>query len=163
MQNDTVALHGSSAGLDNGGKLGIKGVGKSNVADNAALEKGKGADTLGAVNGLVGDDKVHGLNLLLEGADGGEGDDAADTDTAESGNVGTVGHLVRGKLVVDAVAGEESHVDVAVGEDLDGRRGLAPWSVGVDGSDGRVALELAEASTANDGDLDGLYTEEWSS
>lgn len=156
MQNHTVADHGSSASLDDISQLLVKWIGKSNVADDTALVECKGTDTLGAVNDLVGEDKVHGLNVLLQGADGGEGDNAADANAAEGGNVGPVGHLVRRKLVMKAVAGEEGNVDVAVGEDVDGRGGLAPRRVGVQSGDGRVALELAEASAANDGDVDGL-------
>ncbi len=156
MQNHTVADHGSSASLDDISQLLVKWIGKANVADDTALVECKGTDTLGAVNDLVGEDKVHGLNVLLQGADGGEGDNAADANAAEGGNVGPVGHLVRSKLVMKTVAGEEGNVDVAVGEDVDGRGWLAPRRVGVQSGDGRVALELAEASAANDGDVDGL-------
>ncbi len=156
MQDNTVALHGSSASLDDICKLLVKGVSKSNVADDTTLVECKGTNALGAVNGLVGEDKVHGLDILLQGAYGGEGDDAADADAAEGCNVGTVGHLVRRKLMVRAMAGEEGNVDVAVGENVDGRGGLAPGRVGVQSGNGRVSLELAEASAANDGNVDGL-------
>lgn len=58
--------------------------------------------------------------------------------------------------MVQAMAGEEGNVDVAVGENVDGRGGLAPGRVGVQSGNGRVSLELTEASAANDGNVDGL-------
>lgn len=39
---------------------------------------------------------------------------------AQSGNIGAVGDLMRGKLVVNTVAGEEGDIGIVVGEDLDG-------------------------------------------
>lgn len=157
VQYDSIAFHGSCARLDNIGELLVKRIGESYMSYDTALEKGKRADALGAVNGLVGDDKVHGLDLLLQRADSRKGDDAADADAAESRNIGPVGHLVRRELVVQAMAREEGNVDVAVGQDMDGRRGLAPWRVGVEGSDGCIALELTETSATNDGNVDRLY------
>lgn len=71
-------------------------------------------------------------------------------------DIGSVGDLVGGKLVVDAVAGEEGYVDALVGEDLDGRRGSTPRCDRVEGGDGLEALELAKTSTANDGNMNGL-------
>lgn len=61
------------------------------------------------------------------------------------------------KLVVNAVAGKEGNVAALVGEDLDRRRGSTPRCNGVQGSDRLEAFELAKTSTANDGDMDGLY------
>jgi hypothetical protein len=155
VQDDAVALHGAGARLDDVGEAGVKGVRKADVADEPALEEGKGAHALCAVNDLVGDDKVHGLDLLLQRADGGKGDDAADADGAQGGNVGAGGHLVRGKLVVAAVAGEERDGDAVVREDGDGGRGRAPGRRGRELGDGLEARERAEAGAADDGDADG--------
>lgn len=75
---------------------------------------------------------------------------------AQGSNIGSVGDLVGCELVVLAVTCEEGDVDPLVGENLDRRCGLAPGSDGVEGSDGLESLKLAEASAANDGDVDGL-------
>lgn len=155
VQDDTVALHGGGALLNNSGKAGVKGVGKTDVSYNAALVEGEGADALGAVDDLVGDDEIHGLDLLAQRADGGEGDDGAHADGAQGGNIGAGGNLVGSQLVVEAVAGEEGDGVAVVLEDHKGRRGRAPGSDGVEGGDGDVALELGEAGAADDGDVDG--------
>lgn len=75
---------------------------------------------------------------------------------AQGSNIGSVGDLMGCELVVLAVTCEEGDVDTLVGENLDRRCGLAPGSDGVEGSDGLESLKLAEASAANDGDVDGL-------
>lgn len=157
MQRHTVALHGGGALLDDIDNLAVKWVAKGDVADEAALEEGEGADALGAVDDLVGDHKVHGLDLLLEGADGAEGDDAAHANVPQGGDVGAGGHLVRRELVVGAVTGEEGDRDAIVLEDEDRGRGLSPGRLGVQLGDRRVAIDLVEASTADDGDMDRSY------
>ena len=120
------------------------------------LEEGERTDTLGPVNDLVGDDKVHGLDVLAEGPDGGEGDDAPDADGAQGGDVGAGGDLVGRELVVDAVAGEEGYGDAIVPRDEDRGRGEAPGSRGVDRGHGLEAGDAAEAGPADDGDVDGF-------
>lgn len=59
------------------------------------------------------------------------------------------------ELVVGAVARKEGYWGAVVFEDLEGRRGIAPRSEGVDGRDGMVAFDLGEASAAYHGDVDG--------
>jgi hypothetical protein len=156
VEHDAFALHVGAALGDDLGEALIKGVGKADVADDAALEEGEGADALGAVDGLVGDDKIHGLDGLLQGTDGGEGDDGADANVTQGGNVGAVGDLVRRKLVVDTVAGQEGDVDVVVAEDADGRGRGTPGSIDGELGDGLVAVELGEAGAADDGDVHRL-------
>ena len=156
VQDNTVSLHMLSARLDHFSKARIKGIGEADVSNNTALEEGEGADTLCAVDDLVRNYKVHGLDLLLQRTDGGEGDDASDTDMPQGSDIGSVGDFVGGKLVVDAMSGEEGYVDALVGEDLDGRRGSTPRCDGVEGGDGLKALKLAKTSAANDGNMDGL-------
>jgi hypothetical protein len=70
VQDDTLALHGSGALLDDLGDLGIVGVGEGDVADEAVLEEGEGPVSLGTVDDLVRDDEVHGLDALLQRPDG---------------------------------------------------------------------------------------------
>jgi hypothetical protein len=59
--------------------------------------------------------------------------------------------------VVNTMAGQEGNIAALVGENLDRRRGRTPRCNGIQGSDRLEAFELAKASTANDGDKDGLY------
>jgi hypothetical protein len=157
VEHDAVAVEVLGARLDDLSQTGVKGVRETDMADNTALEESERPDALGAIDDLVGNDKVHGLDLLAQGADCGEGDDAADADVAQGGDAGAVGHLVGRELVVQAVAGEEGDVGAVVGEDVDGRGRRAPGRDGVEHGDGLVALELAQAGAADDGDVDGLY------
>jgi hypothetical protein len=120
VEHHALALHVSRASLDNLSQLLVERVRKSNMADNATLEESEWSDTLCAIDNLVRDHKVHGLDLLLQRADGGEGDDRSDTEMAESSDVGAVRDFVRRKLVVHSVAGKESHVYTIVGENGDG-------------------------------------------
>lgn len=156
MENDTVALEVLRTSLDNLGQAGVEWVREADVADDTALEERERPYALCAVDDLVGEDKVHGLDLLPQRPDGREGDHAADADVPEGGNVGPVGHLVGRELVVQPMAGEERDVDAVVGEDVDGRRGLAPRRDGVENGDGLVALELGKAGASDDGDVHGL-------
>lgn len=145
VQDNTVTLQAVTTLADNLGDTLIEGVTEGNVGDNTALEVGPRPDTLGTVNDLVGDDKVTRLDLLLKTADGGEGDDAADTDRAQSGDVGTGRDLVGCDLVVSAVAAQERDgnglviVLTLVVQDGDGGGGFAPGSRDGQGSN------LAEA------------------
>lgn len=163
MQDNTVALQAVSALADNLGDTFIEGVTEGNVSDHPALEVGPRPHTLGAVDDLVGDDKVTGLNFLLETADGGEGDDAADTDGAQSSNIGTSGDLVRGDLVVRAVTAQEGDsnglviVPALVVQDGDGGGGFTPGSRDRQGGNLSKARQLTEPSAADDGDGDRAY------
>lgn len=156
MQHNAITLHVLGTRLDNLGQRGIKRVSKADMTYDTPLEKGKRPDTLSAVDNLIGDDEVHGLDLLLQRTDGGEGNDAADTDTPQSSNIGAVGDLVRCELVVEAMAGEERDVGAVVGEDVDGRRGRAPGRYWVEYGNGFVAIELGESGAADDTDEDGF-------
>lgn len=125
VQRHAFTLQAVSALAHNLGNALVEGVAEGNVADNTTLEECERADTLGAVNDLVWDDKVAGLDLLLQAADGGESNDCTDTDGAESGNVGACGDLMRGDLVVGTMTAEEGNGDglvvVSVVEDGDRR------------------------------------------
>lgn len=157
MQRRPFPRHGARTALDNSGQLGVKRVREADVADQAPFEKGKGPHALGAVNDLVGQDKVHGADLLAQRADGAEGQDAAHAQVPQGGDVGARGHLVRRELVVAPVAREEGDGHAVVLENLQGRRGVAPRRERVDRRDGVVAFNLGEAGAANDGDVDGPW------
>lgn len=132
VQNDTVTLQAVTALANDLGDTLIKGVAEWNVGDNTTLEVGPWANTLGAVNDLIGDNKVARLDGLLQTANCRESNDAADTNGAQGSNVGASGHLVRGNLVVGAVAAQEGDsnglvvVLALVVEDGDRGGGLAP-------------------------------------
>lgn len=121
----------------------IKGITEGNVGNNSTLEVSPGPDTLGTVDDLIGDHKVAGLDSLLETADGGEGDDAADTDGAQSSDVGAGGDFMGGDLVVSTVTAQEGHGDslvivlALVMQDGDGRGGFTPGSA--DGQRGHLS------------------------
>jgi hypothetical protein len=111
VQDNTVTLETVAALAHHLGNTLIEGVTEGDVSDNAALEESPRPYTLGTVNDLVRDDEVAGLDLLLQTADGREGDYATDTDGAQSSDVGAGGNLMRGDLVVRAVAAEEGDGD----------------------------------------------------
>lgn len=89
------------------GQALIKGVPKSNVANESALEKGEWSDTLTPVNDLVRHHKIPRSNLLLQAAHCGKGDDGPHANLAEGGYVGAVGYFVRGVFMVETMTGEE--------------------------------------------------------
>lgn len=153
-----LALHDVCALLHRGGQLGVEGVCEAHMAHEALLEEGEGADALGAVDDLVGHDKVHWPDVLLQRPDGAEGDDGPHTDVSQGGDVGLVGDLMGRKLVVGAVAGQERDGHAVMLEDADWRGCVAPGGLGVDGRNRRVALDLAEAGAAYDGDVDRVCT-----
>lgn len=109
----------------------VKGITEGDVADDASLEECEGSDTLAAVDDLVWDDEIAGLDLLLQATDSRESDDSAYTDRAKGGNVSACGHLMRGDLVVRSVAAKERNSDGlildSVVQDGDRGGGVAPW------------------------------------
>ena len=157
MQHNAIALHVLGARLDNVGELRIKGIRETNVTYDAAFEKGEWAYAFGAIDDLVRHHKVHRFNLLPQGADGRKGNNASHPEASQGGNVGSVGYFVRRKLVMQAMASKEGNICAIVRQDLDRGRRLTPGRDGVHRSNGLVALELAETSAANDGDVDGLF------
>lgn len=141
----------------------VKGVGKGDVANHAALEVSPWPHALGTVNDLVGDDKVTRLDRLLETADSREGNDAPHPDGAQGGNVCAGRDLVRGELVVRAVAAQECDGDglvivlALVVQDGDWRGGLAPGCWYGQRSYLRETGKLAEASATDNRNADGPY------
>lgn len=159
VQCASLSLHRTGTLLYDSSHLGVKGIRKAHVSHQALLEEGEGADALSAIDNLVRHNEVHRLDVLLQGPDGAEGNDGAHADVSQGGDVGAGGHLVGGELVVGAMAGQEGDGHAVVLEDADGGRGVAPGRQGVDGCDGRVALDLGEAGAAYNGDVDrACYT-----
>lgn len=70
MQHDALALQAVSASSHDLGNTLVERVRKANVRDGTALKERPWSDTLGPVEHLVRDDKVAGLDLLLQTADG---------------------------------------------------------------------------------------------
>ena len=160
VQAHAVALQAVAALAHDLGNSLVKGVREADVADHAALEEGEGADALGAVDDLVGDDEVAGLDGFLQRANGAESDDGADTQATQSGDVGAGGDLVGCDLVVQTVARQEGDGDgLAVGggvvQDGDGRGGSAPWSGRVERGDGGEAWEGLQTGATDHGNGDG--------
>lgn len=163
VQRDALAFQTVAALPHNLCNALVKGVAETDVADHAALEEGEGADPLGAVDDLIGHHEVARADLLLQAADGAEGDDGAHADTAEGGNVGAVGHLVRRELVVQAMARQEGDGDGLAGgrgrvvEDGDGRGGLAPRRADVEGRGESEVGQRLQAGAADDSNVDGVW------
>jgi hypothetical protein len=161
VQNDTVTLQAVSALAHDLGDALIEGVAEGNVCNRTTFEVSPWSHTLGTVNNLVGDNKVTGLDFLLQTADGGESNDAANTDGAQSGDVGTGRNLMRSNLMVGAVAAQESNRDnlvivlAVVVQDGDGRGGFAPGSGDGQGSNLSESRELTQTSATDDGNWDG--------
>ena len=76
---------------------------------DAIFEESERADSFGAVNDLVGDDEISGLDLLLQATNSRESDDGSYANGAEGGNIGTSGHLVWSIFVVEAMTSEEGY------------------------------------------------------
>lgn len=161
MQDDAITLKAVSALAHHLGDALIEGVTEGDVSDNATLEESPRAHALGAVNDLVRDNKVAGLDLLLQTADGGESNDAADANGAQGGDIGASGNLMRGDLVVQAVAAQEGDGDnlvvvlTLVVQNGDGRGRGAPGGCDIQRSHLGEAWQLAQTGAADDGDSDG--------
>ena len=154
VHNNTISLQRVSALANNTGNLLIEWISKADVSDNATLEEGEWSDALGSVDDLIRDDEIARLNLLLERADSRESDDAANTDGAECGNVGTVWNLMWCDGVVCAVAGKEGNDGVLVLEDGDWGGWASPWSFNVQAGNSGEAIELLQTGSADNGDVD---------
>lgn len=161
MQDDTITLEAVSALAHHLGDTLIEGVTEGDVSDNTALEESPRAHALGAVNDLVGDDKVAGLDFLLETTDSRESNNAADTDGAQGGDIGTSGNLMRSDLVVQTVAAQEGDGDnlvvvlTLVVQNGDGRGRNAPGGCDIQRSHLGEAGQLAQTGAADDSDWDG--------
>lgn len=162
MKNDTLALQAVTAGSHNLRDTLVERVAKRNVRDHTSFEESPWAHTLGAINDLVGNDEIAGLDFLLQATDGGEGDDGADTNRAQSSNVGARWDLMRCNLVVSTVPAEESDgnglvvVRALVVQDRNRRGGAAPGRGDRQRRNLSETGELAQTSTTNNGDTDRL-------
>lgn len=133
------------------------------MPDHPAVEERERAHPLRPVNHLVRHDEVPRPHLLLEAADGREGNDSAHTQVPQGRDVGARRDLMRGEFVVRAVAGEEGDGDGAAGcgggvvQDRDGGGGRAPGSGDIeDGGEGEVGERL-EAGAPDYGYADGIW------
>lgn len=162
MKNDTLALQTVTAGPHNLCDTLVERVAERNVRDHTSLEESPWAHTLGAIDDLVGNDEIARLDFLLQATNGGEGDDGADPNRAQSSDVGASWDLMRSNLVVNTVPAEESNgnglvvVRALVVQNRDRRGGGAPGRGDRQRRDLSEAGELAQTSTTNDGDTHGL-------
>lgn len=163
MQHNTLALEAVAASPHNLGNTLIEGVSERNVSNHASLEEGERPDALGTVNDLVWNHEVAGLDLLLQATDGREGNDGADTNRAQSSDVGASRHLMGGNLMVQAVTTEESDSDglvvvrAVVVQDGDRGGGSAPGSRDVQGSNLSETRQFAKTSSTDDRNTDRVY------
>jgi hypothetical protein len=163
VKNDTLALQTVTAGSHNFRDTLVEGVAERDVCDHTSLEESPGAHALGAIDDLVGNDEIAGLDFLLQATDGREGDDGTDSNRAQSGDVGARWDLMRCNLVVSTVSAEESDgngllvVRALVVQDSDRRGGVAPGRGDRQRRNLSEAGELAQSSTTDDGDTHRLY------
>lgn len=89
------------------GQSVVERIREPDVPDDASFEEGPWPDAFGPIDDLIRHDEIPRSDLLLQAADGGEGDDGADAERAEGGDVGARRDFVWGEFVVEAVSGEE--------------------------------------------------------
>ena len=163
MQHDPLTFQAVPAILHNLGNPLIKRIRKGNVADHTLLKESPRPEPLGAVNDLVGDDKVPGLDLLLQATHGGKGDDGAHSDGAQGSNIRTGRDLMRSQLMVQTVATEECDGDKLAGgsalvvQDGDWGRGVTPRRRDGQRRNLGKTREFSKTSTTNHGNADGVY------
>jgi hypothetical protein len=109
MQHNTLTLKALATLPHNRSNLLVERVCEWHMVYNAVFEERERADSLGAVNDLIWDDKISRLDFLLQATNGREGDNGSHAERTESGDIGTSGHLVWGILVVQAVTSEEGN------------------------------------------------------
>jgi hypothetical protein len=130
------------------------------MCHRTALKEGEWANSLCPVDDLVRHDKVSRLDLLLQTAHGGEGDDGAHADGSQRGNVRPRRNFMGSDVVVGAVTAQKGDGDIfaagraLVVEDGDGRGGFAPGGGDVERSDLGKTREFLQTGTADDCDPD---------
>lgn len=80
MQHDTLALQTVSASPDHLGDPLVKWVTEGDVSNCTSLKEGEWPDSLRSINNLIRNDEVTRLDVLLQTAYGGEGDDGPHAD-----------------------------------------------------------------------------------
>jgi len=81
------------------------------MAYHAPFKECEGPDALCTVDDLVWYYEIARADLLLQTADGAEGDDCADADGAECGDVGASIDFMGGFFMMETVAGEKGDGD----------------------------------------------------
>jgi hypothetical protein len=112
VQHDTISLQTVSTSPDYLGNPLVEWVTEGNMSNCASLKEGKWPDSLRSINNLIRNDEVTRLDVLLQTADGGEGDDSPHADGPQSGNIGAGRNLVGGNLVVKAVTAQERNCNI---------------------------------------------------
>ncbi len=133
-------------------ELGAVGVGEAHVAEHGSVDEGVGASPR-AVDQLVADDQLPGMDVGAQRTGGERADHAAHAELAEGPQVGPRVHPVGRVLVVLSVAGEEG--DGPVADRRQGHRSRRRTVGGVDGELRDVVEEPVEAAAADHGDLGG--------
>lgn len=163
MQCNTITLQAVSTGPHHLGNPLVEWVRKGNVGNHSLLEKCPWTEPLGAINDLVRNHKIAGLDVLPQATDGREGDDGTDTDGTQGGDIGAGGNLMGCQLVMQTVTTQECDCDSLTGalalvvEDGDRRRGVTPRRRDIQRRNLGEARKLSKTSTADDGDSDGVY------
>lgn len=109
MQDDTVALEAPAACPDHLCDAFIEWVRKGDMTDDSAFEECKWPNAFGPVDDLVWDDEIARLDRFLQAANCRECNDGAHPYASKSCDVGSGIDLVRGELMVDAMAAQKSN------------------------------------------------------
>lgn len=164
MEHNTISLQTVSTCTHNLCDILIERVTEGHMAHNPAFKERKRPHSLGAINNLIGHNKISWLNNLLQTTHSRECNNGPDTNASQSRDVGTVGYLMRRNLVVCAVAAEECDGHILAGvaalvmNDCDGGGRLAPGSIDLERSDFAEAGEVLEAGSADDRNADLVYS-----
>lgn len=164
MQCNTIALQAVSTSPHHLGNPLVKGVCKGNVGNHSLLEKCPWTESLGAINDLIRNHKIAGLDFLPQATDGREGDDGTDTDGTQGSDIGAGGNLMGCQLVVQTVTTQKCDCDSLAGalalvvKDGDRRRGVTPRRRDIQRRNLGEARKLSKTSAANYADSDGIYS-----
>ena len=98
--------HGDASVGENGGELRAGGLIECDVGDQSVAEE-RGDAALGAVEKLVGHKKFAGAQILLQRADGANGNNALDAEKLHRVDVGAEVQFARKNSMAAAMAGKE--------------------------------------------------------
>lgn len=96
VENHAFTTQRMATSLHHLRNLGIERVRKAHMSHHALLKEGKRSNSLRPIDNLVRNYEISRLDMFLQAADSAEGNDAADSEMAQSGDVGLVGNLVGG-------------------------------------------------------------------
>src|SRR5580704_235488 len=142
-----------AAGLgEHGGELRANGLVEGDVGDNAVTEEG-GFAALGAVEELIGDQELAGLEIFPEGAHGAHGNDALHAEEFHGVNVGAEVEFGGKNAMAASMAREKRDALPFQSAEDEGVGGIAEGSFEADFAGVGQARHGVKAAPADDADL----------